>query len=342
MRRIVRRTEHDPEKWKPVVRKIMLKQEAKAGRRFEEKSSRFSHIFGMLTVVAAARLAFLACAVMVALPMPLHAAPLPGPEGPEQGQFRHQLWLVPSTIPDVAMRTVVLRPQGPGPFPLAVINHGTVANEDLRAALPQAEFTAVATWFVRHGYVVALPQRPGHGETGGTYLEGIRSCDNADFERAGLGAAASIQAAVDYLTGEPFVRKDGVVLVGHSAGGWGALAAASREPRAVRAVINFAGGLGGRSYGKPNRNCAPERLIEAAGIFGRTIRIPTLWLYAANDTYFGPALSKSMADAFQDAGGPVEYHLLPAFGQDGHALMAAPAAVPIWAPIVARFLQLAP
>jgi hypothetical protein len=32
--------EHDPEKWKPVFGKIMLKQKAGAGWRFEEKPSR--------------------------------------------------------------------------------------------------------------------------------------------------------------------------------------------------------------------------------------------------------------------------------------------------------------
>ncbi len=265
---------------------------------------------------------------------------LPGPQGPQQGPFRQQLWLVPSTVPGLAMHTTILQPQGQGPFPLVVINHGSVANADDRASLPMPEFEPVATWFVQHGYVVALPQRPGHGETGGPYLEDIGSCDNADYERASLGAAASIESAVDYLTGQPFVRKTGVVLVGHSAGAWGALAAASQSPRALRAVVNFAGGLGGHSYGEPYRNCAPEHLVEAAGTFGRTTRVPTLWLYAANDTYFDAALSSRMADAFRRAGGIAEYHLLPSFGEDGHFLIFSPNAVPLWAPIVARFLRI--
>lgn len=280
--------------------------------------------------------------LLVALLAPARAQQ-PGPQGPPQGPFSRQFWLIPSTVPGVPMHTTMLRPPGRGPFALAVINHGSTANADERADLPRIEFAPVATWFVRRGYIVALPQRPGHGETGGPYLEGIDSCDNADYQRAGLGAAANIEAAVDYLTAQPFVRKTGVVLVGHSAGSWGALAAASRHPRTLAAVINFAGGLGGHSYGEPNRNCAPGRLVAAAAAFGRTTRVPTLWLYAENDTYFNAALSKAMADAFgaaaAGAGGMAEYHLLPSFGADGHFLMLSPGAVPLWAPIVARFLR---
>jgi hypothetical protein len=43
-----------------------------------------------------------------------------------------------------------------------------------------------------------------------------------------------------------------------------------------------------------------------------------LWIYAENDSYFGPELTKRMHNAFTAAGGDAEYHLLPAFGNDGH------------------------
>jgi pimeloyl-ACP methyl ester carboxylesterase len=110
----------------------------------------------------------------------------------------------------------------------------------------------------------------------------------------------------------------------------------------VRAVINFAGGLGGRSYGQANRNCAPDRLVQAAAEFGRMTRVPTLWLYAANDTYFGAVLSERMAAAFRSTGGSAEYHLLPSFDDDGHFLMFSPNAMGLWAPLVEKFLHLRP
>jgi pimeloyl-ACP methyl ester carboxylesterase len=128
-------------------------------------------------------------------------------------------------------------------------------------------------------------------------------------------------------------------VVGQSAGGWGALALASLNPDAVKAVINFAGGRGGHSYDRPNNNCAPDRLVEAARGFGRTAHIPTLWIYARNDSYFPPSLSRRMADAFRRAGGSAEYRLLPPVGAEGHQLIESNAAVALWSPLIETFLS---
>ena len=45
-----------------------------------------------------------------------------------------------------------------------------------------------------------------------------------------------------------------------------------------------------------------------------------------------------VAEAFRLSGGKAEVHILPPFGADGHELIRAPEAVPIWAPLVERFL----
>jgi pimeloyl-ACP methyl ester carboxylesterase len=82
--------------------------------------------------------------------------------------------------------------------------------------------------------------------------------------------------------------------------------------------------------------------VQAAAEFGGMTRVPTLWLYAANDTFFDAALSERMAAAFRGAGGLVEYHLLPSFDDDGHFLMFSPNAVRLWAPLLERFLRLPP
>ena len=102
-----------------------------------------------------------------------------------------------------------------------------------------------------------------------------------------------------------------VIVVGQSAGGWASIALSSVNPPPVKAIITFAAGRGGRVDGKPNNNCAPDKLVEATGEFGRTSRVPMLWMYIENDTFFGPALSKRMHAAFTAAGGNAEYHLFP-------------------------------
>lgn len=48
-----------------------------------------------------------------------------GPQGPEEGVIRRQTWLIPAQDRTTKMWTTMFRPPGAGPFPLAVINHGT-------------------------------------------------------------------------------------------------------------------------------------------------------------------------------------------------------------------------
>jgi pimeloyl-ACP methyl ester carboxylesterase len=134
------------------------------------------------------------------------------------------------------------------------------------------------------------------------------------------------------------VPKD-VIVVGQSAGGWAAIALSSLNPSQVKAIIVFAAGRGGRVDNKPNNNCAPDKLVEATGEFGRTSRVPMLWIYIENDTFFGPPLSKRMHEAFTTAGGKAEYHVVAPFGGEGHFFIDSPDAVPIWAPLVTKFLD---
>jgi len=267
---------------------------------------------------------------------------MPGPQDEEGKQSRRQVWLIPSTDPGQFMRATIMRPPGDGPFPLLVMNHGTTMSAIRRADFPMLEFEAAALWFVNQGFVVVAPQRTGHGETGGLFFESQRLCDVAHFRAAGLAAAGNIQATINYMLTQPFVQKSKVVVLGQSAGGWSSLALASLNPPMVRAVIDFVGGRGGRFEGKLNNNCQPDHLVEATGKFGSTARIPTLWIYLENDTFFGPALSKRMVAAWRAAGGSAEYHLLPPFGEEGHFFIDYPDAIPIWAPIVQKFLDAHP
>ncbi|MCQ3943300.1 MAG: peptidase [Alphaproteobacteria bacterium] len=270
------------------------------------------------------------------------AQSLPGPQGPEQPPMRRQLWLVPSQDTSVLMRTLVFRPPGAGPFPLVIINHGSVQSAEMRAKLVHAEFRAASQWFVARGYAVALPQRPGHGETGGPYFETnspAGGCDNADYRRAGLATADTIEAVIRFFARQPFVKRAGIVVVGHSAGGWGALALAGRNPPGVEAIVNFAGGRGGQMAGRPNNNCLPERLVEAARRFGASARVPVLSIYSENDSFFSPRIARALNDAYRAAGGRLQFHLLPGFGTDGHALFGAREGVAVWGPIVERFLS---
>src|SRR6266403_3151816 len=107
-----------------------------------------------------------------------------GAQGPESEPDRMQQWLVPSPDPDVAARAILFRPPGDGPFRLALIAHASTQNVLRRAQMPQGEYRALAAFLVARGFAVLVPERPGHGATGGRYLEDQGGCDEADYSRA--------------------------------------------------------------------------------------------------------------------------------------------------------------
>ncbi len=264
---------------------------------------------------------------------------------PANRSIQEEVWAIPVILPTIAY---VVRPVGDGPFPLVVMNHGVSLNQRERSFFPLVEFRDAAMWFARRGYMVVAPSGSGYGaaaldepERGlySLFYSGVGGCDNPNFREAGLAVALIDKWIMYYMIGQKLIGPDNVVVVGQSAGGWGAIALSSRKVPAVRGIITFAAGRGGRVGGKPNNNCAPDKLVEATGEFGRTARIPMLWIYAENDTFFGPALSRKMHEAYAGAGGLAEYHMLPPFGSDGHFLIDSADAIPLWAPLVSRFLD---
>jgi len=272
-----------------------------------------------------------------------------GADGTTQNTFvlelREEIWAIPSAVP---MLAYVVRPTGEGSFPLLVMNHGVSLDPKERSYFPVIEFRDAALWFARQGYVVVAPVRPGYGATAieiperglfGLFFSGVGNCSDVNFRDAGLAIASLDRWVIDYMSVQPIIKRDEIVVVGQSGGGWGAIALASQNPASVRAIIGFAAGRGGHFNGKPNSNCAPDNLVEAVAQFGRTARIPMLWIYARNDSYFGPELAKRLATAFQAAGGNLEYHVLSDFGGDGHFLIDSAEAVQIWAPLVSEFLK---
>jgi dienelactone hydrolase len=248
------------------------------------------------------------------------AQPNFGAESAESEPNREQQWRVPSSDADVAAHAVLFRPPGDGPFRLAVIAHASTQNALRRAQMPQPEYRALAAFLVARGFAVLVPERLGHGGTGGKYLEDQGGCDEADYVDAGRATADQIALALEFLRRQSFVRQDGAVILGHSAGGWGALALAAQDSKAIAAIIVFAPGRGGHANDLPDQVCAPHTLMAAAAGFGHGAHIPVTWLVAANDSYFSPAMSRQLADAFRGGGDKVEFRTLPASDSEGHWL----------------------
>lgn len=268
-----------------------------------------------------------------------------GPFGPQGPRMREQLWILPSGTPGQVQRATVFRPLdegvkvGPssGPRPLVIINHGT--SETTRHSTSMPVYYWLSRWFVERGFVVVLPQRRGHGATGGDLAEGADSCSDPDHYRAGRAAADDVEAAVEFMQRQPFIARSSTIVAGISTGGWASLALAERNPANVKGILNFAGGRGGHAFGEPSRICGADRLVQAVQKFASSSAVPTLWLYSVNDTFFGPELAARMASAWSGAGGKAELQLLPAYGSDGHLIADDLAGWQLWARHVDRFIS---
>jgi dienelactone hydrolase len=272
-------------------------------------------------------------------------APAHADDRASSAPVQEEIWALPLPLP---MLAYLVRPVGDGPFPLAIMNHGVSLNPKERSFFPLVEFRDAAMWFAKRGYLVVVPVGTGYGASAidiperglyGPFFSKVGKCSNPNFRDPGLAVAQVDLWIIDYMAAEKRILPHDAIVVGQSAGGWASIALSSLNPPQIKAIITFAAGRGGRVDGKPNNNCAPDKLVEATGEFGRTSRVPMLWIYIENDTFFGPALSKRMHDAFTTAGGKAEYRLLPPFGGDGHFLIGSADSISIWSPLVARFLD---
>jgi len=261
--------------------------------------------------------------LLVLLSLPVAAQELRAVPGPDGSLLQMRLCPAP----------------GPGDHPLVLINHGAQPRPEIRSQLvpPPCDAEPVQ-WFNQRGYSVALPLRRAHGASTGEWVEGFGPCEDPDFLRVGRETARDIQAALDAVLGMPGIQPTGAVVLGESAGGWGSIALAAGRPAGVAAVINVAGGRGGWAGGRARTNCAASRLVQNVAEFGATARLPMLWLYAGNDSFFGPALAGALFESFTAAGGQAEMTMLPAWEQDGHYFFFGDGGSRMWGPRVEDFL----
>jgi len=255
---------------------------------------------------------------------------------------REQIYFIPVVDGPrvVQLHARICRPWGDARARLVVINHGSPRGAANRPRMRLGHCDSEATrWFLSRGYVVAYALRRGYGETGGSWAEDYGSCSNPDYLHAGIETARDIDAVVQYATALPFVERQGAVVVGQSAGGWGTIAYASLPHAKVSAFVVMAGGRGGHENNEPNRNCRPDRLVEAARAFGASARTPMLWIYAQNDSYFDPGMARALWRAFTAAGGRADLQQPGPFEADGHHLFFGPGGSNVWGPLVERYLQ---
>ncbi len=225
------------------------------------------------------------------------------------------------------LQVTVLTPDGPGPFPMVVMNHG--ASGSPRADQePRYRYTFSAYYFLSRGYAVVLPMMRGFSESGGR-----QEFDHCNQEDVGLSNAKDISAVIDFMSTQPYVDGDQVLVAGQSFGGWNTLAFGTLHHPKVKGLINFAGGA-------HISNCTdtPATLARAAGHFGAKTTIPSIWFYGDNDAKFAPPVWRGMFDRYTAAGGRAELVAYGRFMNDSHNLLGFPEGLRIWALKVDAFL----
>jgi len=230
----------------------------------------------------------------------------------------------------------IIKPEGDGPFPLIVLTHGTPRNAEERAKTNVATYYKTQSeYFANKGYAVLFVVRRGFGASTAPYQENkVFENGTRNYTKAGLEAAKDLKAAIEYMKNKSYVDVARIILLGQSTGGHSVTATGSLGIRGVIGVINFAGGRG--SYA-PDLVRDENNLIDSMAHYGKTSRIPTLWLYSANDHYFRPDLAQAMYKAYTDNGGQAEFIALPAFKDDGHMSFSGNRSA--WAPYVDQFLE---
>jgi dienelactone hydrolase len=185
-------------------------------------------------------------------------------------------------------------------------------------------------YWLQKGFAVVAPIRPGYGATGGgdreisgAQFDALGNCtSDPDYRHAADAAVAVTLSAIEWVRTQDWARPAALVLEGQSMGGLTTVATAATNPEGVIAYINFAGGVGGSPERAPGKSCGPERMREAMEAFGKTTKVPNLWLYAENDLYWGAEAPKAWHAAFAAGGSPttfVQTTAVPA--ADGHQLL---------------------
>ncbi len=258
------------------------------------------------------------------------------------GPLNEQTLRIPMTVRGLfkdrrlLLEATLYKPDGDGPFPLLVLSHGSPREAAKRRSDGRQRFEKQSAEFVRWGFAVVIPMRRGFAASEGDWAEDYGKCEDAFFYESGLESAKDLMAAVTFMGKQPFVDRSRVLLVGQSAGGFASLALASQGFEGLVGVINFAGGRASRG---PNDNCSPGRLVDALGKYGKTTKVPTLWIYAQNDLFFPAPLVRDMHRAFEKSGGKAQLVMVPPFRKDGHSLFHRVEGLPLWIGPVENFLK---
>ncbi len=218
------------------------------------------------------------------------------------------------------------KPEGNGPFPAILYNHGSESNPGTKPELGK--------FFSAKGYVFFVPHRRNHGRSPhdshieSLYAQGARSIVTLhEFHLEDQLAAFS------YLKQLSYVDTGRIAVAGCSYGGIQTVLAAERNAEqnlGLRAAVNFAGAA--QSW--RGSSSLRDRLARAV----RKATIPIMFVQAENDYDLTP--SRVLSAELQQLGKPTKLAIFPPYGntrEEGHGGFCA-RATNVWGDEVLAFL----
>jgi len=226
----------------------------------------------------------------------------------------------------VTLHGFLYKPEGNGPFPTILYNHGSERKPGTKPELGK--------FFSAKGYVFFVPHRLGHGRSpndshiDSLYDQGARSIVSLHEFHLGDQLAALL-----YLKQFFYVDTGRIAVAGCSYGGIQTMLAVesnAEQNLVLRAAVNFAGAA--QSW--RGSSSLRSRLVRAA----RKATIPVMFVQAENDYDLTP--SRVLSAELQQLGKPYKFAIFPPYGntrEEGHGAFCARAS-DVWGDEVLAFL----
>jgi len=202
------------------------------------------------------------------------------------------------------LKGFLFKPQGQGPFPVYLWNHGS--DKDPGPASRQAKF------WTDHGFVFFAPVRSGHGDNPGNYIvdeekkirtEGLNMADAFKL-RVKLHEKENddVIAAINWIKQQAFTDTKKIVVAGGSYGGIQTLLTAERDAANPTGVICFIAM-------SPAAMSWSDRWAERLSLAVKNSKRPVYLMQAENDYNTGP--SEILGPLVDDKGFPSSHKLFP-------------------------------
>ncbi len=218
---------------------------------------------------------------------------------------------------EITLHGVLYKPEGTGPFPAVIYNHGSAPG-----MMSKEAFAALGPVFASHGWVFFGPYRRGQGlsASAGPYIgDQIAAAEKA----GGVSAAAATMvrlletdhlddqfAALAWLRKQSFVQPSRIAVAGNSFGGIETVLGVERG--GYCAGIDSAGGA--QSWAQaPGLQSLMTRAV-------RNAKAPIFFFQAANDFDLSP--SKTLSAEMNEVSKAHKLKIYPRYGdspRDGHS-----------------------